>query len=154
MSNITLSLYMAIGLLIAVSFVYLIWLYIHFKKLLAVLSTTIEKVVHFSNADPLTGLPNRTQFFENLKNKIALPREKHQKLALFFLDVDNFRGIKDSLGYEIGDGLLQAIAKRLSISFSNKRELFARLGSDQFTIMIDELDTQNSIDDEARRILA
>lgn len=154
MSSITLSLYMAIGLLLAISFACLIWLYTHFKKLLAELETTIEKVVHFSNADPLTGLPNRTQFFENLKNKIALPREKHQKLALFFLDVDNFRSIKDSLGYDIGDGLLQAIAKRLSINFSNKRNLLARLGSDQFTIMIDQIDTQNNIDDEARRILA
>ncbi len=154
MDNTHLNLYIVIGLLIVTLFACLIWLYIHFKKLLAKLEITVEKVVHFSNTDPLTGLANRTQFFANLKNKIGLPREKHQKLALFFLDVDNFRGIKDSVGYDIGDGLLQAIAKRLSIALSNKRELLAHLGSDQFTIMIDQLDTQNNIDDEARRILS
>ena len=153
MSSISLSLYIAIGLLLAVSFIGLIWFYTHFKKLLTTLDTTIEKVLHFSNADPLTGLPNRIQFFENLKQKIALSREKDQKLALFFLDVNNFQDIKNSLGYDIGDGLLQAIAKRLSIRFSNKRDLLACLGSDQFIIIIDQLDIQNKIDDEARRIL-
>lgn len=153
MSNISLVLYIAVGLLAVISFVSLIWIYTHFKKLFAELDTTIEKVVHFSNADPLTGLANRTQFFENFKINIALPRQEHQKLALFFLDVDNFRGIKDSLGYDTGDALLQAAAKRLSIAFSNKRELLARLGSDQFTIIIDQLETQNKIDDEAKRVL-
>lgn len=153
MDNTNLILEIVVGLLIALSFVYLIWIYTHFKKLLASLNTSVEKVVHFSNADPLTGLANRTQFFEHFKGKIALPRQGHQKLALFFLDVDNFRAIKDSLGYDVGDGLLQAIANRLSRGFSNKRELLARLGSDQFTIIIDQLDTQNKIDDEAKRIL-
>lgn len=153
MNNINLVLYMAIGLLVAILFAYLIWIYTHFKKLLTTFDTTIEKIVHFSNADPLTGLTNRTQFFENFKSKIALPRKKHQKLALFFLDVDHFRAIKDSLGYDVGDALLQAIAKRLSIGLANKKELLARLASDQFTIIIDQLDTQNKIDDEARRIL-
>ncbi|HXH55514.1 MAG TPA: bifunctional diguanylate cyclase/phosphodiesterase [Gammaproteobacteria bacterium] len=154
MNSISLSVHMAIGLMVGASFACLFWVYAHFKKLLAELDTTIEKIIHFSNADPLTGLANRTQFFENFKNRIALARPENQKLALFFLDIDNFRGIKDSLGYDIGDGLLQAIAKRLSIGFSNKRELLARLGSDQFTIMIDQLDSQNNIDDEARRILS
>lgn len=144
---------MAIGLLVVIAFSALIWIYTHFKKLFLELDTTIEKVVHFSNADPLTGLANRTQFFENFKAKITRPREKHQKLALFFLDIDNFRGIKDSLGYDIGDGLLQAVAKRLSIGALNKQELLARLGSDQFTMIIDQLDTQNKLDDEAKRVL-
>ncbi len=153
MSNISLTLYMAIGLLVIIAFGTLIWIYTHFKKLLAELDTTLEKVIHFSNADPLTGLANRTQFFENLKSKLTLPRENHQKLALFFLDIDNFRGIKDALGYDIGDGLLQAIAKRLSISVSNKKDLLSRLGSDQFTIIIDQLDTLNKFDDEAKKIL-
>jgi diguanylate cyclase (GGDEF)-like protein len=153
MNNISSTLYMAIGLLVMIAFAYLIWIYTHFKKLLTTLETTLEKVVHFSNADPLTGLANRTQFFENFKSKIARPRQEQERLALFFLDVDNFRAIKDSLGYDIGDGLLQAIAKRLSIGFANKRELLARLGSDQFTIIVDQLDTQNKMDDEAKRIL-
>lgn len=144
---------MAIGLLVVIALGSLVWIYTHFKKLFAELDTTIEKVVHFSNADPLTGLANRTQFFENFKAKITRPREKHQKLALFFLDIDNFRGIKDSLGYDIGDGLLQAVAKRLSIGALNKQELLARLGSDQFTMIIDQLDTQNKLDDEAKRVL-
>ncbi len=143
----------AIGLLIALSFAYLLWIYTHFKKLLTSLNTSVEKVVHFSNADPLTGLANRTQFFEHFKGKIALPRQEHQKLALLFLDVDHFRAVKDSFGYDVGDGFLQAIAKRLSKGFSNKRELLARLDSDQFTIIIDQLDTQNKIDHEAKRIL-
>jgi diguanylate cyclase (GGDEF)-like protein len=153
MNNASLVLYIVIGLLIVCPFAYLIWIYKHFKRLLTKLDRTIEKVVHFANADPLTGLPNRTQFFENFKNQIAHPRQPDQKLALLFLDVDNFRGIKDTLGYDIGDGLLQAIAKRLSTAMYNKLEFLARLGSDQFTIIIDQLENPKKINDEVDRIL-
>ncbi len=91
-------------------------------KTLHTLKCTVDKVVNFSDRDPLTGLPNRSVFFENFKKTLAKAGLDRKKIALLFLDVDNFRGIKDSLGYAVGDALLKETAKRLLQTVNNNRD--------------------------------
>ena len=99
-------------------------------------------------ADGLTGLPNRMLFMERLAH--ALERVKRHKDAMFavlFLDLDRFKVINDSLGYIVGDQLLNALARRLETSLRSSDTVarlggtptMARLGGDEFTILLDDI---------------
>jgi diguanylate cyclase (GGDEF)-like protein len=98
--------------------------------------------------DRLTGLPNRTLFLDRLHRLIKRSRRSpNTKFAILFLDLDRFKVINDSLGHSIGDELLIAVAKRLE-SALRAGDSVSRLGGDEFTILIDEV--QNA--DEAVHI--
>ncbi len=112
-----------------------------------------ENIALRPSFDPLTGLSNRIQFFEYCRMRIHHAKHNHQKIALLFLDVDNFRGIKDSLGYALGDTLLQAIAERLAIVMGDKKELLSRLGSDHFTIILENIPHKKNIEQIVSKIL-
>ncbi len=133
-----------LGIIILLGFsLLLFWVFLQFQKMLSHFESTMEKVTHFTNSDPLTSLPNRVLFFENIKVILDAAKQNRQKIALLFMDLDNFRGIKDTLGYAIGDALLQAIAKRLLTIAQNKKEVLARLSSDQFTLVLDNAEEKN-----------
>lgn len=85
--------------------------------------------------DALTGLPNRRLFKDRLEQEISRSRREHSQLGLMFLDLDNFKGINDSLGHEAGDQLLVTIAERLSDSV-RQQDLVCRLGGDEFTVLL------------------
>ncbi|MGD1703552.1 PAS domain S-box protein [Dapis sp. BLCC M229] len=96
-----------------------------------------EKLLHDALHDALTGLPNRTLFFDRLR--IALRRSREHpdyQFAVLFLDLDRFKVINDSLGHTIGDQLLVAIGKRLQKCIKASDTL-ARLGGDEFTILLE-----------------
>jgi diguanylate cyclase (GGDEF)-like protein len=156
MNNIAYPLSMLIGLGIAlvIFFTLLFFLvYKKFNKSLDRLEGTLEKVMRFSNHDPLTGLPNRSLFFEQFKTKLINAEQHQQKVALLFIDIDNFRGIKDAHGYTIGDLLLQAIAKRMLVAMNNNKESLARLASDQFTVILENIKDQKSLYETINKIL-
>ena len=88
--------------------------------------------------DGLTGLPNRMLFNDRLEHGIALAQRHSMKLALFFIDLDYFKQINDSLGHQIGDRVLIAVAERLKAKIRNEDTL-ARLGGDEFTIIMEDL---------------
>jgi len=96
--------------------------------------------------DRLTGLANRYSFTESLETAIARSKtDADYKMALLFLDFDRFKMINDSFGHDAGDGLLRAIAHRVSAALKLAGEkagtgLAARLGGDEFTILIDAKD--------------
>ncbi len=115
----------------------LVYFYCRFKQLLNTLEDVTHQIVNFRHTNPLTGLPDRIQFFDNLNKIIAQAKIKKEKIALLFLDIDNFRGIKDSLGYAFGDALLESTAKRLISFMDNRKELLAKIGSDQFAIILE-----------------
>lgn len=85
--------------------------------------------------DPLTGLPNRKYFAEQLYESINWAKDKNLLLGLLFIDLDGFKQVNDNLGHEIGDRLLLAIAQRLSNSLRNS-DIVARLGGDEFTVIL------------------
>ncbi|GAB3082169.1 putative bifunctional diguanylate cyclase/phosphodiesterase [Micromonospora schwarzwaldensis] len=86
--------------------------------------------------DPLTGLPNRTLFFETLGDVFAAARPE-QRVGLCFIDLDGFKAVNDSLGHDLGDRLLQVIARRLSDCVAGRGHLVARMGGDEFVILVD-----------------
>ena len=89
--------------------------------------------------DSLTGLPNRTLFFDNLlRLKAAAKRYGHHPFALLFLDLDRFKVINDSLGHMIGDKLLIEMAQRL-VECTREEDTVARLGGDEFAILLEQI---------------
>ena len=92
----------------------------------------------FTHSDPLTGVANRILFDDRLDLALARPLRNKQSLALLFLDLDRFQRINDTLGQDIGDGLLKIVARRLC---SSVRESYtvARFASDEFTIILEDI---------------
>ncbi|RQW97737.1 putative bifunctional diguanylate cyclase/phosphodiesterase [Micromonospora globispora] len=89
--------------------------------------------------DPLTGLPNRTLFFETLGHVFETARPE-QRVGICFLDLDGFKAINDSLGHDLGDRLLIVIGRRLADCVAGRGHLVARMGGDEFVILVDSGD--------------
>jgi len=96
---------------------------------------TSAKVAQMAFHDPLTGLPNRKLLMDHLSYNIIQARRDKESLAVFFMDLDRFKVINDSLGHGVGDRLLQAVAARLLASL-REGDTVARLGGDEFTLLL------------------
>jgi diguanylate cyclase (GGDEF)-like protein/PAS domain S-box-containing protein len=92
-----------------------------------------EKIAHLAHYDALTDLPNRVLFREQVERKLQNARGGEQ-FALFYIDIDEFKGINDSLGHPVGDELLKLVASRLK-SCIGESDLVARLGGDEFAVI-------------------
>ncbi|MDX3615868.1 EAL domain-containing protein [Streptomyces europaeiscabiei] len=101
--------------------------------------------------DALTGLPNRTLFFERLEK--ALAAGDGQRFGLCYLDLDGFKTINDSLGHAAGDRLLVEVADRLQSCATAPGEMVARLGGDEFVALTTGADTEREVDELADRIM-
>ena len=99
-----------------------------------------EEIEHLAFYDPLTGLPNRRLLLDRLGQAPVLSQRSGKVGALLFLDLDHFKDLNDTLGHEVGDELLQAVAQRL---LANVRvaDTVARLGGDEFVVMLSDLST-------------
>ncbi|MFJ4466475.1 putative bifunctional diguanylate cyclase/phosphodiesterase [Streptomyces sp. NPDC089424] len=101
--------------------------------------------------DALTGLPNRTLFFERLEK--VLGAGEGQRFGLCYLDLDGFKTINDSLGHAAGDRLLVEVADRLQACATAPGEMVARLGGDEFVALTTGPETQREVDELAARIM-
>ncbi|MDO8682182.1 MAG: EAL domain-containing protein [Armatimonadota bacterium] len=88
--------------------------------------------------DALTGLPNRLLFSDRLTQRLALARRSQQALAVMFLDLDRFKIINDTLGHNVGDGLLKQVAERLGECL-REVDTLARMGGDEFTVILGDV---------------
>lgn len=106
-----------------------------------------EKLKFLSLYDYLTKLPNRVLFYDRMKQEIAYARRERKKFSLMFLDLDNFKGVNDKFGHDIGDRLLQGVAKRFS-KLLRKTDTICRLGGDEFIILLPRLaqPRENTVD--------
>ncbi|MEX8520465.1 MAG: putative bifunctional diguanylate cyclase/phosphodiesterase [Leptothrix sp. (in: b-proteobacteria)] len=120
------------------------------------------RLSRLANYDNLTGLPNRSLFRDRLQMAMARTRRTGGQLALMFLDLDRFKVINDSLGHEVGDKLLQQVARVLasclrdtdSVSRPNAADTGVyRLGGDEFTVLIEDLPDARPAIAIAHRIL-
>ena len=91
---------------------------------------------HQAQHDPLTGLPNRTLFFERLDAALATPASA-RSVGVCYLDLDGFKAVNDTLGHGVGDELLQAVARRLTAELRRAGHLVARMGGDEFVVLVD-----------------
>jgi diguanylate cyclase (GGDEF)-like protein/PAS domain S-box-containing protein len=91
---------------------------------------------HQALHDPLTQLPNRTLFFERL-GQIIDDADDDARIGVCYLDVDGFKMINDTLGHDMGDYLLLAVARRLHASVSGPGQLVARMGGDEFVVLVE-----------------
>ena len=97
-----------------------------------------RQIAHQAYHDALTGLPNRQLFKDHLEMAIAQAQRRNTKVGVIFLDIDRFKQVNDSLGYPVGDALLQEVARRLKHCCRNV-DTVARLGGDEFMIVLPDL---------------
>ncbi|VAX00937.1 diguanylate cyclase/phosphodiesterase (GGDEF & EAL domains) with PAS/PAC sensor(s) [hydrothermal vent metagenome] len=104
---------------------------------------TEEKIKHMAYYDDLTQLPNRAYLMDRLQQAISHAKRKDDQLAVIILDIDHFKKINDSLGHQIGDGLLVEVAQRLQQCLRNE-DTVARLGGDEFVLLLSGFDTSET----------
>jgi diguanylate cyclase (GGDEF)-like protein len=91
------------------------------------------RIAYMAHHDELTGLPNRTRFHERLKKALSL-MQRETRVAVFYLDLDRFKKVNDTLGHPVGDDLLKSVAERLR-NCVREDATVARLGGDEFAII-------------------
>lgn len=109
-----------------------------------------NKLKQLAYSDPLTGLYNRTYFFEHIQR--AISKDKASDLAILFMDLDHFKQINDTLGHAAGDKLLQEVANRLT-HVTEEADVIARWGGDEFVVLLNNMTGIDSIHQKAELIL-
>ena len=111
-----------------------------------------EKLDYQAHHDELTGLPNRTLFNDRLTKGIQKAKRQEKKMALLFIDLDHFKEINDTLGHDIGDIVLQKVTEILR-SVVREEDSISRLGGDEFTILIEDLNKGEDASILAQKII-
>ena len=111
-----------------------------------------ERMSFLAQHDALTSLPNRVLLGDRLARAIAHAQRNKLRLAVVFLDLDDFKLVNDSIGHHAGDRVLQVVAQRL-ISCVRSEDTVARLGGDEFVVVIEELGKDTDVSEIAAKIL-
>ena len=116
---------------------------------------SVERLQHDALHDALTGLPNRTLFLDRLEQSLRRARRRGPGCgaAVLFLDLDRFKVVNDSLGHQAGDELLRAVAVRLDAAL-RPGDTVARMGGDEFTVLLEEIGDPREATVVAERVLA
>jgi len=112
---------------------------------------TEERLTYLAQYDHLTGLVNRSLFRDRLIQAMARSKRLQQPLGLMLLDLDRFKAVNDTLGHDIGDELLKAVSERLK-SCVREVDTVARMGGDEFTVILEGVPSEASIVVVAKRI--
>ncbi|WP_188207511.1 sensor domain-containing diguanylate cyclase [Alkalibacillus aidingensis] len=111
-----------------------------------------KQVQFFANNDPLTELPNRRYFKEKLDQVLKDARHQNRRIALLYLDCDNFKKINDDLGHDAGDEFLTYLARRLKNAV-REEDLIARIGGDEFNVLVRNVYSDLDVQRVAERLI-
>ncbi|MBF0152279.1 MAG: EAL domain-containing protein [Magnetococcales bacterium] len=116
------------------------------------IKATEQRLEQLAYYDPLTTLPNRVLFRDRLVHEIELSKRQANKLAVFFIDLDRFKHVNDTLGHAAGDQLLVEISRRIS-GCIRKSDTVARLGGDEFTVILSNIGKESQAAGVATNII-
>jgi len=108
---------------------------------------------HLAHHDPLTGLPNRLMFSQQLPRSIANAIRHTHQVGVLFIDLDRFKEVNDTLGHTVGDALLRLVGTRLT-QHLRSGDLLARLGGDEFVCVLENLQTVHEASHVAEKLIA
>jgi diguanylate cyclase (GGDEF)-like protein/PAS domain S-box-containing protein len=112
-----------------------------------------QELRYLANYDALTGLPNRTLLSERIGHAIVRARRTARKIAVLFLDLDRFKHVNDSMGHAAGDRMLKAAGSRLR-QVVREGDAVARIGGDEFTIVLEDIATSAEAERIAEKVIA
>ena len=112
-----------------------------------------EELRFLAHHDPLTALTNRSLFNDRLDSALRNARRQNSTLALLFLDINDFKSINDVHGHAAGDRVLCTIARRLE-SCVRETDTVARMGGDEFTVLLTDLHSEDAVAEKVQQILA
>lgn len=110
-----------------------------------------DQVEYMAYHDALTGLPNRALFLDRLKQAITVAEREKGRVVLMFADLDKFKPVNDQYGHHVGDSLLKAVAERIS-GCLRKSDSVARIGGDEFVILLPSVKTEEDASGIAEEI--
>ena len=111
-----------------------------------------QHLTFLAHFDQLTGLPNRSLFFERFGHAIKLAQRMEHLVALLFVDLDHFKDINDSIGHHAGDVLLRQVADRLRTCV-RECDTVSRMGGDEFSLVLEDIASIQQVSIVAKRIL-
>jgi diguanylate cyclase (GGDEF)-like protein len=113
----------------------------------------MEQLAHQARHDALTGLPNRALFADRLERTVKVAARYARQLAVMFVDLDGFKLVNDTLGHHAGDALLVEVSRRLE-SAVRESDTVARMGGDEFTVILSEVASSDDAARVAGRVIA
>ena len=112
-----------------------------------------EHIRHLAFHDPLTALPNRALLLDRLEHALTVARREQGCLGVMFIDLDRFKHINDTLGHDVGDGVLQEVAGRLTQCL-RQSDTVARMGGDEFVVLLEHIEEPETYAGLAKKIIA
>ncbi len=126
--------------------------YVAFFSDVTDLKRSQEELRYLANHDSLTGLPNRRLFLDRLEQAIKRAKRSKARMAVYFIDLDEFKKINDTLGHHVGDSLLKEVGRRLQ-SIVREMDTVSRLAGDEFTIITENVSSSEEVSNIAHKVL-